>query len=55
MALFASDKRFIEFGPAGNKPGADLDFEFTAVEGQRYYLQVFGQNGTAGAYTLTIK
>ncbi len=37
-----------------HRPGADLEYSFAAQPDMTYYLQVWSQRNTAGAYTLTV-
>ncbi len=55
LGLFGPDRRLMEFAPPAERAGAGLNHEFEAMAGRRYYLQLWGRNGTAGQYTLTTK
>jgi hypothetical protein len=55
LTLYSVDKRFIAFGPDVRKPGASLKYSFEALSGQRYYVQVWSQANTSGAYQLTMR
>ena len=41
--------------PLRNAPGTDLDYRFVPQPNTTYYIQVWGQRGTVGAYALTVK
>ena len=51
LGVFGPDRRLIEFAPRVERAGADLTYEFEAMAGRRYYLQVWGRNGSTRART----
>jgi hypothetical protein len=55
LTTYSSEMRNIGFGPDVRTPGADLRHSFEVVEHQTYYLQVWSEGSTAGAYSLTIE
>ena len=55
LSVFAPDRRFTGFGPDVRTPGTPLKHAFPIDEGQTYYLQVWSQANTAGAYRMTLK
>lgn len=55
LTTFSSDKRNIGFGPDVRKPGENLHYTMEVQEHQIYYLQVWSQARTSGAYSLTVR
>ena len=55
LGVFGADRRLIEFAPRVERAGLGLTYEFEAMAGRRYYLQLWGQSGSTGQYTLTIR
>jgi hypothetical protein len=55
LTTYSSEMRNIGFGPSVRVPGGDLHHSFEVMENQTYYLQIWSENGTAGAYSLTVE
>jgi hypothetical protein len=55
LSVFGPDKRFLSFGPNPQEPGAGLKHSFPVQGGARYYLQVWAQGKSKGAYKLTVR
>jgi len=55
LSTFNPDKSSSGFGPDIRTPGANLKHVLPVQEGQTYYIQVWSQSRTAGAYSLTVK
>jgi hypothetical protein len=54
LTTFGPDKRNTGFGPDIRTPGGSLRHTMAVEAHQTYYLQVWGQARTSGAYTLTV-
>jgi hypothetical protein len=50
-----SSERDIGFGPSVRIPGGNLHHSFDVVENLTYYFQIWSENSTAGAYSLTVE
>jgi hypothetical protein len=55
LTTFSSDKRNTGFGPDVRTPGASLHHVLDVQEHMTYFLQVWSQAKTAGAYSITVK
>jgi tetratricopeptide (TPR) repeat protein len=55
LSCFAPDKRSTGFGPDVRTPGASLRHTIQVQENQTYYIQVWSQANSAGAYSLTVE
>lgn len=55
LTTFGPDKRNMGFGPDIRNPGASFRHTMTVEAHRTYYLQVWSQARTSGAYTLTIE
>ena len=55
VATYTPDMRNSGFGPDIRSPGENLHHTMKLEANQGYYIQVWGQANTDGAYTLTIK
>jgi hypothetical protein len=55
LSVFGPDQRFLSFGPNPQEPGASLKYSFPVHGGGRYYLQVWAQGKSKGAYKLTVR
>jgi hypothetical protein len=55
LTTFTPDMRSSGFAPDVQKPGADLHHVMPVEANQVFYIQVWGQKETSGAYSLTIK
>jgi hypothetical protein len=54
VQLYGPDMRSMGFGPTLRNPGESLQTTMDVERGQTYYLQVWSQASTSGAYTLTV-
>jgi len=55
LATFTPDLRNSGFGPDVRTPGSNLHYALSLEANQTYYIQVWSQGGTSGAYSLTIQ
>ena len=55
LTLFSADKRTTGFGPDVRTWGAGLRQTMEVRSGETYYLQVWAQGGTSGAYRLAVR
>jgi hypothetical protein len=55
LTTFSSDKRNTGFGPDVRLPGASLHHVLEVQEHMTYFLQVWSQAKTSGAYSITVK
>ena len=55
LTVFTPDRRTSGFGPDIRTAGADLRHSFPVKPKQTYYIQVWSQANTAGAYSLSIE
>jgi hypothetical protein len=55
LTKFAPDRSTIGFGPDVRTGGADLHDTFEVKPKQVYFIQVWSQGGTSGAYELTVR
>jgi hypothetical protein len=55
LSLYAGDRRFMGFGPDVRAAGAGLKHSFAVEDGRTYYVQVWSQANSSGAYALTLK
>jgi hypothetical protein len=55
LTTFSSDKRNTGFGPDVRTPGAGLHHTMEVQEHTTYFLQVWSQGKSSGAYSLTVK
>jgi hypothetical protein len=54
VTSFSPDRRNMGFGPELRKPGAGLHHTIDVEKDQIYYIQVWSQAASAGAYTLRV-
>jgi len=54
LSTYAADRRFAGFGPDIRTPGSGLKHSMAVEEGKTYFLQVWAQTNTRGAYRLTM-
>ncbi|MGO9255909.1 MAG: tetratricopeptide repeat protein [Bryobacteraceae bacterium] len=54
VQLYGPDMRSMGFGPTLRNPGESLQTTLDVERGQTYYVQVWSQASTSGAYTLTV-
>lgn len=54
VTTFNTDRRNMGFGPEMRKPGASLHHTIDVDKDRIYYIQVWSQAGSAGAYTLRV-
>jgi hypothetical protein len=55
LTVFSPDRRTSGFGPDIRMPGANLRHNFTVKPKQTYFIQIWSQANTSGAYSLTIE
>ncbi len=55
LSTFFPDRRSSGFGPDIKSPGLDLRHTMEVQENQIYYIQVWSQRDSVGAYTLTVE
>ncbi len=55
IATYNADHRNLGFGPEVRKPGASLHHSIAVEKDKTYYVQVFSQAGSAGAYTIRVE
>ena len=55
LSTFFPDMRSSGFGPDIKSPGLDLRHTIEVLENQVYFIQVWSQRDTAGAYTVTVE
>lgn len=55
LSTFNPDKSSSGFGPDVRMPGENLKHLMQVEDGQTYYIQVWSQSHTTGAYTLTLQ
>jgi hypothetical protein len=55
VQLYGPDMRSLGFGPTLRTPGESLQTSIDVEKSQTYYVQVWSQASTSGAYTLTVR
>jgi hypothetical protein len=57
FSFYDSKKGAIDLGSFGisGTAGADVDYTFSPAENSEYYVQISGDSGTTGSYTLTVE
>jgi hypothetical protein len=55
LTTYAPDRRFAGFGPDVRTAGAGMKHSLAVHEGKTYYLQVWPQANSRGAYRLTVR
>jgi hypothetical protein len=55
LSTFGPDMRSTGFGPDVRVPGGSLEHSVAVEAGKKYFLQVWGQGGSSGAYTLRVE
>ena len=55
LSTFFPDMRSSGFGPEVKSPGGSLHHTLEVLENQIYFLQVWSQGNTSGAYSLTVE
>jgi hypothetical protein len=55
LATFTPNQRSSGFGPDIRTPGANLTHSFNVEKNEIYYIQVWPQSNSSGAYRLTVK
>ena len=55
LSTFFPDMRSSGFGPDVRTPGWDLRHTMDVLENQIYFIQVWSQSNTSGAYTVTVE
>ena len=54
VQFYGPDMRSMGFGPTVRNPGENLRATLEVQNGQTYYVQIWAQANTSGAYTLTV-
>jgi len=54
ITLYNGERRSLGFGPEIRKPGLGLHYSLQVEKDKTYYVQVWSQAGSAGAYTLRV-
>ena len=55
LSMFSADKRWAGFGPDVKTPGASLHHVMQVQEQTTYYIQVWSQGKSSGAYSLLVQ
>jgi hypothetical protein len=55
LSTYAPDRRFAGFGPEVRTAGTGLKHSLAVDEGRTYFLQVWAQANSRGAYRLTVR